>query len=98
MRISKLEIDDIAFKKKQIHSGWWGLSRETISLLYLRHNQFFLWDFLLSYPPSKTTVNCKKLKCDIVYYLVIILLQRVETDSQRPAYVSAKAKRVGDQC
>ena len=33
-------IDNIAFKKKQMHSGRWGLSRETISLLYLRHNHF----------------------------------------------------------
>ena len=33
-------IDDIAFKKKQMHSGRWGLSRETISLLSLRHNHF----------------------------------------------------------
>ena len=23
-----------------MHSGWWGLSRETIGLLYLRHNHF----------------------------------------------------------
>ena len=32
--------DDIAFKKKQMHSGRWGPSRETISLLYLRHDHF----------------------------------------------------------
>ena len=45
-------MDDIAFKKKQMHSGWWRLSRDTISLLNLRYFSFFLWDFLLSYPPS----------------------------------------------
>ena len=28
------KIDDIAFKKKQVHSGRWGLSTETISLFY----------------------------------------------------------------
>ena len=37
-------IDDIIFKKKQMHSGRWGLSRKTIGLLDLRHNHFFLWD------------------------------------------------------
>ena len=30
-------IDDIAFEKKRMHSAQWGLSRETISLLYLQH-------------------------------------------------------------
>ena len=35
-----MSIDDVAFKKKQMHSGWWRLSRETISSLYLRHNHF----------------------------------------------------------
>ena len=38
--MTRTPIDDIAFKKKQMNSGWWGLSRETISLLYLRHNHF----------------------------------------------------------
>ena len=28
---------------------------------------FFSWDFLLSYPPSNTTMHHKKLKWDIVY-------------------------------
>ena len=31
---------------KQMHFGWWGLSRKTIGLLYLQHNHFCL--FVLS--------------------------------------------------
>ena len=41
-------------------------NRETISLLYLQ--SFFLCDFLLSYPPTNTTMHCKKLKYDTVYW------------------------------
>ena len=33
--LSLVLIDDVAFKEKQMYSGWWGLSRETISLLYI---------------------------------------------------------------
>ena len=45
-----------------MHSGKWGLSGETIGLFVV-----FLWDFLLSCPPSNTIMHCEKLKCDIVY-------------------------------
>ena len=51
-----------------MHSSRWGLSGEPTSLLDFRHNNFFLWDFLLSYPLSIPKIHCKKLKCDIVYW------------------------------
>ena len=52
------EIDDTAFKK-QMHSGWWGLSRKTISLLYLRHKNFSCGIFFcFMSPPFNTTMLC----------------------------------------
>ena len=44
------EYPDTAFKKKQMHSGCWGLSRETINLLYLRHNHFYFGIFFCLIP------------------------------------------------
>ena len=64
--ISVLLIDDIAFQKKQIHSGWWGLSRET-SVCYIYDMIIFPVGFSFVLSPSNTTLHCKKLKCDIVY-------------------------------
>ena len=51
-------VDDIAFKKKEMHSGWWGLSRVTISLLDLRQNHFSGGIF------SNVNMHYKKLKYD----------------------------------
>ena len=69
------EIDDIVFKKIQMLSGWWGLSRDKISLLYLRHNHFSCWIFFCLIPPSNTTMHCKKLKCNMVYSSNLLELQ-----------------------
>ena len=33
-----------------MHSGWWGLTRETISLLFLRHNHFSCGIFFFLIP------------------------------------------------
>ena len=60
-------IDDIAFKKK-INAFWsvGALKRDNQFVIFTTWS-FFLWDFLLSYPPSNTIMHCEKLKCDIVY-------------------------------
>ena len=68
-----------------MYSGRWGgaLNRDNQFVIYLQHNHFscryqysafFLWDLLLSYPPSNTTIRCKKLKCDFLYYLCDIYI------------------------
>ena len=60
------EIDDIAFKKKQMHSGWWGLSRR----------QSVCYNFLLPYPPSNITIYIAKSSNTISsiekFYLLIL--------------------------
>ena len=71
-------------KNKCILVGGGGaLNRNNQFVIYLQHNHFscryqysafFLWDLLLSYPPSNTTMRCKKLKCDFLYYLCDIYI------------------------
>lgn len=51
---------DIAFKKNA-HSGWWELPRETKRFLLDLRQSF------VSCPTSNTTIHCQKLKCDMVY-------------------------------
>ena len=59
-------IDDIAFKKKQMHSGWWGLSGETIWFVRFTTYSFFVWDFLLSHPLPIPQCTAKSWNASIV--------------------------------
>ena len=73
-----------------MHSGRWGLSRETISLLYLRHIIIFPVGFSFVLSPNQyhnALQKAKKLKCDIVFfkpeYLFLCLLNFTTRDSYK---------------
>ena len=62
-----LTIDNIAFKKNQMHFGLWRLSREINSLLDLRHSNFSCWIFFCLFQYHNALL---KLKCEIVYWQI----------------------------
>ena len=63
-------------RKKQMPSGWWELSRETISLLYLRHDHFSCGIFFCLIPlplPQCIAKSSNAISITVTSFMVYIL-------------------------
>ena len=68
-------IDNTALKKKLMHSCRWGLSRQAIGLLYLRHSHFSIMGFSSVLTPSNHNELRKARLYSILLYSIPLSLE-----------------------